>query len=228
MSKPAANSASVQRNICSSSFNWVASGTGSLTYLVPDEPDEATMRFMIVTLSALAAAPALAVAPVPVYDVAAVRASMAGSWTGTLEYLDYSANKWFGIPVNTLIEDQRDGATTIRKSDFDDGPKVGMVRITTVELFDAAKSIVTAGTFRKGRDSSLTTYIVRLDGAPKDLTHWTMIEETKSEDDSRPAMLRLTTVRDGDSVETLKEVDFLDDNKTEWMKRNRTRLKLVK
>jgi hypothetical protein len=160
-------------------------------------------------------------------DLATARASLVGKWKGQLEYLDYSANKWFGIPVETVIEDQGDGATTIRKSDFDDGPKVGMVRITTVELFDAAKSIVTAGTFRKGRDSSLTTYIVRLDGAPKDLTHWTMIEETKSEDDSRPAMLRLTTVRDGDSIETLKEVDFLDDSKTEWMKRNRTRLKLV-
>jgi hypothetical protein len=161
-------------------------------------------------------------------DVAAARASMAGSWTGTLEYLDYSANKWFGIPVKTVIEDQGDGATTIRKSDFDDGPKVGMVRITTVELFDAAKSTLTAGTFRKGRDSNLTSYTVRLEGVPKDLTQWTMIEETKSEDDSRPATLRLTTVRIGDTVETLKEVDFLDDSKTEWLKRNRTRLKLVK
>jgi hypothetical protein len=198
-----------------------------LTYLVPDEPDEAAMRFMIVTLSVLAAAPALAAAPVPVYDVAAARASMAGSWIGTLEYLDYSANKWFGIPVKTVIEDQSDGATTIRKSDFDDGPKVGMVRITTVEMFDAAKGMLTAGTFRKGRTADLTTYAVRMDGIAKDATHWTMIEETKSEDDSRPAMLRLTTVRNGDSVETLKEVDFLDDTKTEWVKRNRTRLKLV-
>jgi hypothetical protein len=198
-----------------------------LTYLVPDEPDEAAMRFMIVTLSVLAAAPALAAAPVPVYDVVAARASMAGSWIGTLEYLDYSANKWFGIPVKTVIEDQSDGATTIRKSDFDDGPKVGMVRITTVEMFDAAKGMLTAGTFRKGRTADLTTYAVRMDGIAKDATHWTMIEETKSEDDSRPAMLRLTTVRNGDSVETLKEVDFLDDTKTEWVKRNRTRLKLV-
>jgi hypothetical protein len=152
---------------------------------------------------------------------------MVGSWTGTLEYLDYSANKWFGIPVKTVIEDQGDGATTLRKSDFDDGPKVGLVRITTVELFDPVKSAVTSGTFRRGRTAELMTYSVRIAEA-KGATQWTMIEETKAEDDNRPAMLRLTTVRDGDSVETLKEVDFLDDTKTEWMKRNRTRVTLVK
>ena len=46
----------------------------------------------------------------------------------------------------------------------------------------------------------------------------------QGEDDNRPATLRLTTVRDGDRVETLKEVDFLDDDKSEWLTRNRTRL----
>ncbi len=161
-------------------------------------------------------------------DIAAARASLAGSWTGSLEYLDYSADKWFGIPVKTVIEDQGDGATTIRKSDFDDGPKVGIVRITTVELFDAAKDAVTTATFRKGRSAELTSYAVRLDGAAKDATHWTLVEETKSEDDNRPAMLRTTTVRNGNALETLKEVDFLDDSKSEWLKRNRTRLTLVK
>jgi hypothetical protein len=183
-------------------------------------------RLALLLATSLSASP-LHAAPATI-DVAAARASMAGKWTGTLEYLDYSANKWFGIPVTTVIDDQGDGATTIRKSDFDDGPKVGNVRITTVELFDVTKNTVTSGTFRKGRESELTTYAVRLDSPAKDATHWTMVEEAKSEDDDRPAMLRLTTVRNGDSVETLKEVDFLDDAKTEWMKRNRTRLTRVK
>jgi hypothetical protein len=183
------------------------------------------MRHHMMFLAAALLAPQAQAAPI---DLAAARASMAGAWTGTLEYLDYGANKWFGLPVRTLIENQRDGATTIRKSEFDDGPKVGVVLITTVELFDATKKTVTIGGFRKGRKSSLTTYSIRLEGMPKDATHWTMIEETKGEDDDRPAMLRLTTVRTGDTVETLKEVDFLDDTKTEWMKRNRTSLKRAK
>lgn len=167
-------------------------------------------------------------AALPVIDVARARASMAGSWTGTLEYLDYGANKWFGIPVKTVIEDQGDGATTIRKSQFDDGPKVGIVRITTVELFDPAKGAVTTATFRKGRSAELTSSTVRMDGTAKDEAHWTVVEETNGNDDNRPATLRLTTVRNGDVLETLKEVDFLDDSKSEWLKRNRTRLTLVK
>jgi hypothetical protein len=163
--------------------------------------------------------------PAPI-DVAAARASLVGKWAGSLEYLDYGANKWFGIPVKTLIEDQGDGATMIRKSDFDDGPKVGNVRITSVELYDAVAGTVTGGTFRKGRSVEVYTYKVRMEGNPKDATHWTMVEETLGKDDNRPATLRLTTTRDGDKVETLKQIDFQDDDKAEWITRNRTRLTL--
>lgn len=160
-------------------------------------------------------------------DVAAARASLAGKWEGSLEYLDYGANKWFGIPVKMLIEDQGDGVTTIRKSDFDDGPTVGNVRITSVELYDPAAATITTGTFRKGRKAELNSYKVRMEGVAKDATHWTMVEESLGEDDNRPATLRLTTTRDGDKVETVKQVDFQDDDKAEWITRNRTRLTRV-
>jgi hypothetical protein len=157
-------------------------------------------------------------------DIAVARQSLVGAWEGRLEYRDYTADKWFGIPVKTVIEDQGDGATMIRKSDFDDGPKVGNVRITSVELYDAAKNVLTTGTFRKGRTPELSSYTVRLTGAATDAANWTMIEESDAMDDDRPARLRLTTVRKGDSLQTLKEVDFLDDKKDEWLARNRTTL----
>ncbi len=182
--------------------------------------------FAFAALLVLAAAPALAQSAPPL-DLAAARASLNGAWEGELEYRDYSADRWFGIPVKTRITDQGDGATTVRASDFDDGPKVGIVRITSVELFDAAAATVQVGTFRKGRAAEIMTYQVSLDPASSDPLHWTMIEQTQGKDDERPATLRLTTLRDGDRVETLKEVDFLDDGKTEWLVRNRTRLTRV-
>ena len=180
------------------------------------------MRFpnALMLLAAFVPASAFA-APV---DLAAARQSLVGQWEGSLEYRDYSADKWFGIPVKTAIEDQGDGVTIIRKSDFDDGPKIGNVRITTVELYDATKGMVTSGTFRKGRTPELSAYAVRLSEVPLDAQHWTMIEESDGMDDNRPARLRLTTVRSGDSLQTLKEVDFLDDKKDEWLARNRTKL----
>jgi hypothetical protein len=165
-----------------------------------------------------------AIAQPATVDVAVARSSLAGKWAGSLEYLDYGANKWFGIPVKTLIEDQGDGVTMIRKSDFDDGPKVGNVRITSVELYDPTAATLTTGTFRKGRAVEVDTYKARIEGTPVDATHWTMIEETLGKDDDRPAMLRLITTRDGDSIETVKQIDFQDDDKAEWITRNRTRM----
>lgn len=186
------------------------------------------MRIIIAGLFVAALAPANAQpAPQPTIDLAQARASLGGVWQGKLEYLDYGANKWFGIPVKTKVEDQGDGATIIRRSDFDDGPTVGNVRITTVELYDAVKGTIAVGTFRKGREPEISTYTAQLDGAAEDATHWTIIEETKAEDDNRPAMLRLTTVRNGDTLETLKQIDFLDDDEAEWITRNRTRLSRV-
>ncbi len=165
-------------------------------------------------------------APVEI-SLSLARASLVGRWEGSLEYLDYGANEWFGIPVKTLVEDQGDGVTLIRKSVFDDGPTVGNVRITSVELFNTTKNSLTVGSFRKGRESELMSYSVRFEGIPKDSTHWTMIEETDAKDDDRPARLRLTTVRDGWNLQTIKQVDFLDDKKDEWLSRNRTTLRVV-
>jgi hypothetical protein len=191
------------------------------------------MRITVLSLSIcalLASVPTSAFAQVKPcsMDLTAARKSMAGIWEGKLEYLDYTANEWFGIPVMTVIEDQGDNATLIRKSDFDDGLKVGNVRITTVEIFDATTNTLTVGGFRKGRTPDLTTYTARFEGEPSDEVHWTMIEETDAKDDNRPARLRLTTVRDGARLQTLKQVDFLDDAKQEWLSRNRITLNLVK
>lgn len=174
----------------------------------------------------LATATSAAALPAPI-DIAAARASLAGQWEGQLEYLDYGANQWFGIPVKMLVEDQGDGVTMIRKSDFDDGPTVGNVRITSVELFDPAAGTLTTGTFRKGRSVEVTSFAARIEGTPVDATHWTMVEEALGKDDSRPATLRLTTTRDGDNIETVKQIDFQDDHKAEWITRNRTRLTRV-
>lgn len=180
----------------------------------------------VVLIIALAAAAASVKADTPV-DLAAARASLVGRWEGKLEYLDYGAGKWFGIPVKTAVEAQGDDATTIRRSDFDDGPAVGNVRITIVELFDLAKGTLSVGTFRKGRAAEISLFGIRLEGVAKDATHWTILEEAEAKDDNRPAKLRLTTVRNGNALETLKQIDFLDDNKSEWITRNRTRLTKV-
>ena len=170
-----------------------------------------------------AAAPApLTVAPI---TVSSARQSLVGHWTGKLEYRDYQANQWFGLPVKIDIRDGGDGVTLIRTADFDDGPQTGIVRITTVSMLDGANE--TSATFRKGRKPELGTAALALAPASRDATHWTFVETETATDDDRPATLRLTTVRDGDHLVTLKEVDFTDDKAETWLQRNRTTLDRV-
>lgn len=157
-------------------------------------------------------------------SIPALRAGLAGQWTGTLEYRDYTANEWFGIPMTVRIEDVGDGATLIRHGQFDDGPVVGIIRITTVQFFDATTGTEITGMYRRGRAVEQVRYALTLSGAPADATHWTMVAITTSTDDNRPARLRETTTRNGDTIETLKEIDWTDDAGENWLARNRTLL----
>ena len=167
-------------------------------------------------------APAAASTVAPV-TIASARQSLVGQWQGKLEYRDYQADKWFGLPVKVAVRDGGDGVTLIRVSDFDDGPKTGIVRITSVSILDGARE--TTATFRKARKPDLATATLALGCASKDATHWTLVETETATDDNRPATIRLTTVRDGGKLVTLEEVDFTDDTKAEWLVRNRTTVK---
>jgi hypothetical protein len=173
-----------------------------------------------VTLSAQASAPT----PLTALTISDLRAATAGNWIGQLEYLDYGANQWFGIPMTVAIESQIDKVTTIRKADFDDGPVTGMVRITTISIVNNGEGKESSAIFRKNRPMDADVWQVRLAAPARDLTHWTIIAETIGKDGNGQAKLRETTTRDGNSLTTLKEVDPLDDGKDEYFSRNRTRL----
>ena len=181
---------------------------------------------MIALLAAAALAAQSATPPVAAPPtIASARQSLVGQWQGKLEYRDYQADKWFGLPIKLRVSDGGDGVTLIRAADFDDGPRVGNVRITTVSMLDGAGE--TSATFRKGRKPELETATLTLSPDSRDATHWTLVETSTGTDNDRPATLRLTTKRDGAKLVTLKEVDFTDDTKAEWLVRNRTTLERV-
>ena len=150
---------------------------------------------MILTLAAVAAQPALTVAD--------ARRSLLGRWEGKLEYRDYQADKWFGLPVKVEVKDGGDGVTLVRTADYDDGPTTGNVRITTVSMLLTDGTRESSASFRKGRDVELQTSMLTLSVA-HDRDHWTLVETTTARDDDRPATIRLTTTRDGASLVTLK------------------------
>ncbi len=176
----------------------------------------------MIGLVILAVAAAVAAAPAAAPDAASLERGLAGRWTGTLGYRDYQSNQMSEIPVRSEIIALADGVTLLRVSTFDDGPKVGDVTITTASLHDPKAGTVASATLRKG--NPLETGTERLSvTAFTDAAHWTIVAEEDGTDDDKPALLRVTQVRDGDTLTATKEVQpKAGDGK--WQFRNRTLL----
>jgi hypothetical protein len=167
------------------------------------------------------AAPAAAADEAPAVTLAEARASLAGAWEGQLQYRDYQSDSWEGIPMTVTVTLEGDGNTLTRRAVFDDGPRVGNVYITSLEMLGPDGTTEYATGFRAGRVPALSAATLILASAA-DAQHWTMIAYEQGEDDDRPALIRVRTTRDGASLTSLKEVDFLGDAGEEWLTRNRT------
>ena len=149
---------------------------------------------------------------------------MAGRWTGTLAYRDYQTNKMTSLPVRTMIAAGADGVTVVRASTFDVGSRVGAVLITSAALNDPKAGTVTSVSLRRGRAVATETERVSV-VAYREATHWTVRFEADGEDDDKPAKLRTTQTRDGDSVVAVKEGLPADAAAKGWQFRNRTELR---
>lgn len=168
-----------------------------------------------------AAVPVAAEEAAPAITLAEARASTAGAWTGQLQYLDYQSGEWQGIPVTVTVTLEGDGNTIIRRAAFDDGPRVGTVYITSLTMLGKDGTTEYTTGFRAGRSPEVSAYTLTLTAAA-DPEHWTIRAELDGTDDDRPARIRETTTRDGASLVTLKEVDFLDEPGEQWFSRNRS------
>ena len=184
------------------------------------------MRRLAVFALSLIPGGALAAAPTPP-SLAELLAATAGDWQGELQYRDYQSDKWEGLPVKVKVQAQGDGVTVVRTAAFDDGPKTGIVYITTVTQLDPATGRESYAAFRKNREPDSGTAQLLLGSGPRDLTHWTIITTETRKDGDSLALVRETTTRDGTSLVTLKEVDPVDDGVDGWLPRNRTVLELV-
>lgn len=153
--------------------------------------------------------------------LAEARASTAGKWRGELQYRDYGADRWFGIPVMLEVELIGDGVTLVRRAVFDDGPARGSVYITNVNMLGPDGETEFSGMYRSDRPAEHGSSRLVLESA-SDEANWTIVATSEGMDDNRPALIRETTIRKGDQITTLKQVDFADDDEAQWLDRNRT------
>lgn len=181
------------------------------------------MRY-IVLLFVLMIAPASANKGSPL-SASAMLSQTAGRWQGELQYRDYKANTWQGLPMSVNVVAQPDDVTTVRTARFDDGPQTGIVTITTVTLVDPASSTLEYAIFRRSRkaDVGSSRIVSVVQGA--DDSHWTIVTVETRKDGDELAEVRETMTRDGDVLTTLKEVNPANDNKEVWLPRNRSVLR---
>jgi len=95
------------------------------------------------------------------------------------------------------------------------------VFITSVQQFTGDR--VTTATARKGRAMDLSTDAVAVTRYV-DATHWTIVASRDGTDDDRPARLRTTETRDGDSLLSIKEVLPASATDGKFVYRNQRRL----
>ena len=167
---------------------------------------------------------AFAPAPVTVEDALA---GTAGRWQGELQYRDYQSDSWQGLPVTIEIGVQPDHATILRTASYDDGPRTGIVTITTATLFDATANEARYAILRRGRAIDTGAATIERFAPGADAAHWTLTTIEHRMDGNDRAQVRETTVRDGDEMVTTKSVNPDADGTDRWLPRNRTVLKRV-
>ena len=149
-----------------------------------------------------------------------ILAASTGAWEGELFYLDYQSGERFGIPMPVDAEQTPDGATLVRRLTFTDpGNLVHAVNLVTV---DRDSGELVEAYFRQGKGELLRYEIV--DSMYEGEAKWKLVYEQNGTDDDRPARIRHAIERDGDRLESTKEVRFLDEN-GEFFLRNGTELK---
>jgi hypothetical protein len=152
--------------------------------------------------------------------VASIFAASTGAWEGELYYLDYQSNQRFGIPMRVEAETTPDGVTLIRRLTFTDpGVLVHAVNLITVDR-DTGELVESYFREGKGQLFRYTIDSVRFD----DIENWELVYSEEGVDDDKPAQLRHTLKREGNTLSGSKEVRFLDDD--EFFLRNGTELTL--
>lgn len=144
-----------------------------------------------------------------------------GEWEGELYYLDYQSGQRFGIPMRVDAELTPDGATLVRRLTFTDpGTLVHAVNLSTI---DRDTGELVEAYFREGKGEMNRYEIVEIDFT--DGAEWELVYEQDGTDDERPARIRHTLSRDGNSMTSSKAVRFLDED-GEYFLRNGTELEL--
>ncbi|MDJ0708804.1 MAG: hypothetical protein QNJ14_00370 [Woeseiaceae bacterium] len=155
-------------------------------------------------------------------EAEAILKASAGTWEGELYYLDYQSGQRFGIPMRVEASVTPDGATLVRRLIFTDpGVLVHAINLATI---DRDTGELVESYFREGSGELSRSSVVSAEYTSE--TEWRLVYELDGIDDGKAARIRHTVVRDGDGLNSRKEVRFVDGD-LKYLERNGSELKLV-
>lgn len=173
------------------------------------------IRFLLITAVLLfSAASAGAMPPqAKVSDLLALE----GEWRGELAYLDYGSGERAGIGMAASMSATPDGAFLVTKARYTDpGFDVFIMSIMTIDKETGAL----VESYHRGNDIEKFVYSMKsVEWTP---SGWVYVFEDEGRDDDRPALIRRTFSLEGDVYTQRKDVDFLDDDREEYIFRNET------
>lgn len=142
--------------------------------------------------------------------------TLEGSWQGKLEDRDYQSDRLERIPVEVEFEAIPNDRTFVQRSTFTD--PAFSVPVTSLLAIDGETVYVASSRAERAFESYVQT--ARL-GTVAGTNRWTLTLTLVDSDDRRRAVLREVMVRERDTLTITKEVDYLDDDRSEWVFRNR-------
>ncbi len=144
-------------------------------------------------------------------------ASLAGDWRGELSYLDYQSGERQAIGQAAKLTLSPDGKFLMSEGRFTD-PGFDVYILTTTTIDPATGDLLES--FH--RDHQIELMRFRVVSEEIQDNGWTLVLVGQEEDDNRPATIRRTMILDNDTLTRRKEVDYLDDEASDFIFRNET------
>jgi hypothetical protein len=144
-----------------------------------------------------------------VTDTLKLWADQKGTWFGTIEIYSAGKPKPTVMDLTTSWDKTPDGQSITKIETFSTPERQN--HSVTLMFQDKAKNTIKTPYFVNGSQKDYAFAVRSLDA--KDTTHWTTVTTTVEGEETyenRPAVLRYTRKRTGDTIENLKEVRFLD------------------
>lgn len=154
-------------------------------------------------------------------EAQAILQASSGIWEGELYYLDYNSGQRFGIPMKVEANMTPDGATLMRKLTYTD-PGTLVYAVSLISIDPESGEVVEAF-FRDGNGEYFRSTIVETDFTAE--SAWKLVYLQAGTDDDRPASIRHTLQRDGNTLTSSKEVRYEGEDK--FTLRNGTKVELA-